>query len=315
MNILITEPDDYSIPAIEIYREIGNVKTSPAFSELTDRDVQGANVLVIRLKHFISRQLIEKAPQLKYIVSTTTGTDHIDEAFASKQGIKLLSLNGETNFLETIPSAAEFTWALLLALSKRIVPAINDVKEGNWDRLKFRGVNVKGKRLGILGLGRIGKQITRVAQAFEMKDSAFDPYQKEWIDGVEKKQTPEELFQDADFLTILIPAANNKKFVSAELLQKTKKGAAVINTSRGSVWDERAVIELLLSSHLSGVATDVITYETEPLKRLQSPILAYNGKLDNLIVTPHLGGATLESMQAAELYLAKKLLQTFRSSQ
>jgi D-3-phosphoglycerate dehydrogenase / 2-oxoglutarate reductase len=191
---------------------------------------------------------------------------------------------------------------------------VDDVKEGNWDRSKFRGVNLHGKSLGILGLGRIGKQIAFFAQAFGMKVSAFDPYQKEWLEGVQKTDSPEALFSSSDFLIILINASNNYKFVSAELLQKVKKGAFLVNTSRGSVWDEKAVVDLLLASYLGGVATDVITNETEPSKRVQSPLLAYNGKLKNLIITPHLAGATRESMQAVEEYLAQKFLQLVQSS-
>lgn len=313
MNILITEPDDYNVKALEIYSRLGNVRTLNSSNVLSEADTSDIDVLVVRLNYFISNKIIGQSPRLKYIISTTTGTDHIDEAAVSEKGIRIISLRGETRFLQTLPSSAEFTWSLLLAISKNIVPAVWDVREGNWERLKFRSINLRDKTLGILGLGRIGKQVASFGLAFNMKVMAFDPYQQYWLDGVQRTDSCEALFSHSDFLVILINAFGNHKFVSSDLLKKTKKGAFIVNTSRGSVWDEQAVIDLLLSSHLAGAATDVITNETDPAKRLKSPLMAYNGKLSNLIITPHLAGATRESMEASEEYLAEKFMHLFQS--
>jgi D-3-phosphoglycerate dehydrogenase len=309
MHILITEPEDYNQNAINAYLKIADVSLLSPFESLLEKDLSTVDALVIRLKYKISAAVINAAPLLKYIISPTTGLDHIDEQRAVERGIQIISLKGETEFLETIPSTAELTWGLLLSLLKKIPAAANDVAAGNWNRQTFRGHNLKGASVGILGLGRVGKQVAKFALAFDMKVSAFDPYQAEWLQDVKKTDSAVDLAKDCDILIIHIPAEGNKRFVSASLLQCLRKGAYVINTSRGSVWDEREVSRLLLSGHLQGVATDVLSGEIDEEKRRKNPLLAYAGKLKNLIITPHIAGATFESMFETEEFVSQKFLE------
>lgn len=309
MHLLITEYQDYNKNAIEAYKKVANVSLLNPLESFNKKDFSNIEVLVIRLKYKISADIINSAPLLKYIISPTTGLDHIDEKRAHEKGIEIISLKGETEFLKTIPSTAEFTWGLLLSLIKKIPAACSDVAAGNWDRQSFRSHNLKDTKLGILGLGRVGKQMAKFALAFEMRVCAYDPIQPEWLPEVERMRSPLELAKNSDILIIHIPSDGNTRFISGALLRNLKKGAYIINTSRGSVWDEKEVLKLLLSGHLQGVATDVLSCETELERRKKNPLLAYAGKLPNLIITPHIAGATFEAMHETEEFVAQKFLK------
>lgn len=306
LNILIAEPRDYSAEALKIYASTGIVYLLPELNMPLEEAIANVHTLVIRLQYQIDASLLEKAPHLKFIISPTTGLDHIDETVCVGKGINIISLRGETDFLASIPSTAEFTWGLLLSLTRRIPTAATHVTNGGWDRNLFKGHNLRGKKLGILGLGRVGRQVAQYAKVFGMEIMAYDPFINDWVVGVEKMESAASLFMKVDIVSIHIPVAGNNGFVSAELLNLMQPGALLINTSRGSVWNEAAVAELLESRHLGGVATDVLNEEMDVDSRLQSPLLALSNRTDNLIITPHIAGATYESMAATEIFVAEK---------
>jgi D-3-phosphoglycerate dehydrogenase len=200
----------------------------------------------------------------------------------------------------------------LLALIRHIPAASQHVAAGGWDRNLFKGNNLSGKKLGILGFGRVGKQVAGYAKAFGMAVQACDPYSGEWMDGVKQLTDAAQLFSQSDIISIHIPAAGNDGFASAQLLGHLKPHALLINTSRGSVWDETAVAALLENEKIAGVATDVIAHELDANDRQQSPLLRLAAQHHpRLIVTPHIAGATYESMHATENFVAEKWLVQF----
>ncbi|MEO7310324.1 MAG: NAD(P)-dependent oxidoreductase [Chitinophagaceae bacterium] len=308
MNILIAEPENYSHTAIEMYATVGNVVQLPDLNVPLEAVIAHFEVVVLRLGYVIDKGMLQKASKLRYIISPTTGLDHIDEVAAAEKGISIISLRGEASFLSAIPSTAEFTWTLLLALLKRLPDAVQHVIEGGWNRNLYKGNNVKGKKIGILGLGRVGKQVGGYALAFGMEVMAYDTDPSQLMSGIKMAATPEELFSWSQILCIHIPALNNDGYISANLLQLLSLGAFVINTSRGSVWDEAAVATLLQNHHLGGVATDVLGGEMNEVTRKSNPLLSIAGKLPNLIITPHIAGATFESMAATEDFVSRKFM-------
>lgn len=314
MKLLITEAKDYSPKALALYAGVANVFFYEPLHGSLEEAVVDMDAMVIRLNYKISRDLICQAPNLKFIISPTTGLDHIDERAAMLQGITLVSLKGETAFLESIPSTAEHTWGLILSLVRKIPFAYNQVVAGHWNRQAFRGNNLKGKKLGIIGLGRVGRQVLKYALAFGMDVTAYDPFLTHWPAQAGRAPKIEPLLQQCDIITLHIPHHHNNNFLSRPLLEKVKKGAFLINTSRGSVWDEPAVAQLLVSRHLGGVATDVISQEQEPEQRKQNPLLQLAGRQNNLLITPHLAGATVESMHATEEYTAQKFCDILTQS-
>ena len=184
--------------------------------------------------------------RLRAIVTATTGLDHIDLEYAQERGITVLSLRGETEFLQEVRATAEHTWALLLGLLRNIVPASIAARQGNWDRDRFRGQELNGKRLGIVGLGRLGQKVARYGQVFGMAVGAFDPLVREWIDGVRREPTLTDLLKKSDILSLHVPLnTETQGMIGATELALLPAGAVLVNTSRGQLIDESALIKAL----------------------------------------------------------------------
>lgn len=314
-NILNAEAQDYSRKAYQILCELGPVTKMNLTQEELPAHVADCEILIVRLGLNINSAIMDAAPRLRYIVSATTGTDHIDLEAARQRNIEVVCLKGETAFLESIPSTAEHTWALLLALLRKIPQACTHVMEGGWDRQRFRGNNLAGKKLGILGLGRVGKQVARYALAFGCETAAFDPYLKIWPDPqIKRYNVVADLLQWCDILCIHIPHnPANHHFLDSTLLAHLKPGAMLINTSRSGIWDEAAVVEALETRRISALATDVVEYEREPEIRNRGFLLQYAQTHDHVVITPHIAGATFESMEMTEVFIVNKLTDIIKN--
>jgi D-3-phosphoglycerate dehydrogenase len=307
-RILNVEPSGYSAEARALIMELGTVaekemSRSELLSELGSYDV-----LIVRLSHQIDRKLIEAGRSLLAIVTATTSLDHIDVDYAQVHGIAILSLQGETKFLQSINATAEHTWALLLALVRRIIPASLDAGIGNWNRDAFKGHELCGKHLGLVGLGRIGKKVADYGQAFGMDVGAYDPFTREWKEGVWRASALPELLKWSDVLSLHVPLnSETRGLIGKDELALIPQNAVIINTSRGQLIDEKTLVEALENGRMAGGALDVIAHERDAELRRKSRLLSYAKTHDNLIITPHLGGATHESMAKTEIFMARKL--------
>lgn len=308
IRILNAEPEGYSEKARQILQNIGELVEESVSQEGLAAKVRGFDVLIVRLGLRVRREILASSDRLNVVASATTGLDHIDLEAAREQNITVLSLQGEQEFLRSVPATAEHTWALLLALIRRVAWAFDDVREGGWDRDRFRGHDLKGKRLGILGLGRIGEQVARYGIAFGMKVGAYDPYRKEWMNGIRRFEAVEEILRWSEILSVNLPL-NEKTpgFLNEERLHLLPRRAWIVNTSRGAIIDEIALINLLEQGHVAGAAVDVLAVEQPAEDRARSPLLQYAREHDNLLITPHLGGATVEAMRRTEVFMAQKL--------
>lgn len=313
MEILITEPTDFSENALDRLSVIGNIKKGPFCRKELFNAITHTDVLIVRLGHLIDHQLIEKAIQLKYILSPTTGLNHIDIEFANKKNIRIISLKGEDEFLDTIPSTAEHTWALLMALLRKVPQSFADVKKGNWDRDKFKGNNLEALSIGVFGFGRVGKQVAKIAKFFKMQVFVYDINEIESADCL-VVNSPSELFQNSDIITVHLDLKDeNKSIIDKELLSQLKKGAYLINTSRGELINEVDLVMFLENKTLIGVAVDVIQNENLLSSIFDSPIINFARKNDNVIVTPHIAGATFQSMLMTEEFVVNKFIDIFKN--
>ncbi len=312
-RILNAEPEDYSPQALEILRSAGTVEMKALDREGLLAAVRDADILIIRLKFQIDEQVLSAAPRLKALVSATTGLDHIDLEVAARRGVKVLSLKGETEFLRSIPATAELTWGLLLAVTRKIPAAFDSVLRGRWERDEFKGRDLAGKRLGILGLGRIGSMVARYGLAFGMRVMSYDPQPAQWLDGVERSASMADLLAGSDIFSIHVPLnPETRHLIGRTELDLLPPGALLINTARGDILDEQALLEALESGRIGGAALDVLSNErSDALSR--SPLIEYARRHSNLILTPHIGGATYESMAATEVFMAEKLVQYLES--
>jgi len=307
LEILNVEPQGYSPKAREILDELGAVTEQETDHAGLIEAIGGYDILITRLAHRIDGQVFAAAPRLKVVVSATTGLDHIDLEAAAAHGVEILSLKGETDFLRGVTATAELTWGLLLTLVRRIPAASSSVTGGNWDRDAFRGHEIKGKRLGIIGLGRLGRMVADYGRAFGMTVLAYDPYLEDWPAGVDRAETLEDLFSQADVVSLHPPLNDQtRSMIGASLLSRLPKGAVLINTSRGGVIDEEALLTALSTGKLAGAGLDVLADEVKE-KIAGSKLVAYARGHDNLILTPHIGGATYESMEATEIFMVEKL--------
>lgn len=220
--------------------------------------------------------------RLKGITRAGVGTDNIDKQAATRLGIVVMNTPGGNTV-----STAEQTFALMLGLSRNIAPAYASLLDGKWDRKKFKGHQLLGKTLGVVGLGRIGQEVASRAQAFGMKVLGFDPYlsdqQMEQL-GLKPVKTVDDLLPEIDYLTVHTPLTEETKgLIGKQQVARIKPGARLINCARGGIYDEEALADGLKSGQLGGVALDV--YSSEPCT--DSPLFGMPG----VLCTPHLGAA------------------------
>ena len=302
MIVLNAEPNGYSQKAIENWKAKGYKYKASGWDEIINTDTfPGVHILIVRLARKVDRAIVEKFPSLTHLVSATTGLDHIDTDVLHEKNIKLVSLRGQDDFLRTIPSTAEHTWALLLALIRNIPAANEDVKKGNWQRDLFRGYQLKDKKIGIVGLGRTGTKVATYAKAFGMQVQFFDPY----VTGNDytKCNSLEELLSSSDIISLHVHlTAETEKLINAGNIKSVKSGSLLINTSRGKIIDETVVAAALHSKQIAGLATDVLATELSTLQ--SSPLWQAQQQNQNIIITPHIGGATNDAMWACEEFIS-----------
>lgn len=313
VRIGILEPDRYPARALEILRPLGDV-TQRTESTPIAHFVATVDALIIRLQFLINKDFLAQAPHLKVISTATTGLDHIDLKATEQRNITVLSLRGETDFLRTVTATAEHTWGLLLALLRHIPQAHQAVVSGDWNRNKFFGHELQGRTLAIVGLGRIGQMVARYGLAFQMRVIAHDPFQIQWLPGVERMHDLPDLLSQADVLSIHVPLSDETKhLISRNEFAALKSGAIVLNTSRGAILDEAVLLENLENGRLAGAALDVIHDEYSPSSGLRNRTIHYAATHDNLLLTPHLGGATHDSLEKVEMFMAEKLARHLQS--
>jgi D-3-phosphoglycerate dehydrogenase len=299
MKVLVS--DSLSEEGLEILRSAGlNVVYKPGLSpEELKKEIEDADALIIRSGTKVTKEIIDHAKRLKVIGRAGTGLDNVDVAKATEKGIVVMNVPGGNTL-----SAAEHTFALILSLARRIPQANAAVKSGVWDRKKFMGVELNGKVLGVIGLGRIGSIVAERALCFKMKVLGYDPFVSPEVAkerGIELVSL-DELLSKSDFVTIHTPLTKETyHLLNKERISKMKKGAYLINCARGGIVDENALYEALVSGHLAGAALDV--FEKEPVPP-DYPLL----KLDNVVVTPHLGASTVEAQKVVAVEIAKQVV-------
>ncbi len=261
--------------------------------------VRGASALIIRSATQVTEEVLEAGRDLVVVGRAGIGLDNVDIAAATRRGVMVVNAP-QSNII----SAAEHALALLISQARNIPGADADLKAGNWKRSKWEGVELHGKTLGILGLGRVGGLVAQRALAFGMRLVAYDPYvtpERARQMGVELAESIEDLVGDADFLTIHLPRTpETEGLVGADLLAKAKRGIRIVNTARGGILDEDALADAITSGQVAGAALDVFAKEPTTKSRLF--------ELDQVIVTPHLGASTAEAQDKAGTTIAEQVV-------
>src|SRR6516164_11299476 len=265
-------------------------------------EIREADALLVRSATKVTPTLLEHATRLRVIGRAGVGVDNVDLDAATKKGIVVMNTPGGN-----AASVAEHTLALLLALARRVPQADRSLKEGRWEKKAFTGVELRGKTLGLIGLGKIGTEVVRLAQAYQMEVIAYDPYVSSLIAGEQnvKLVSMEELLKASDFVSLHASATpETHHLLNARTLALAKPGVRIVNCARGELIDEADLLAALETGHVAGAGLDV--FETEPPPDLR---LAAH---PHVIATPHIAGSTEEAQEIVGIRIAEQVRDYLR---
>ena len=265
--------------------------------------ISNFNIVIVRSRTTLTKEMIEKADNCKIIARVGVGLDNVDQVAAKEKNIRVINAaEGAMN------AVAELVLGFMLSLARQTARGDRAIRNGQWLKNELKGTELRGKYLGIIGLGNIGKRLGRLARALNMNIIGYDvvPIDEEFAKEVGlMKADLDTLLQSSDYISIHVPLLDSTyHLINAQKISTMKKTAKIINTSRGGVVDEDALYEALKNGDLGGVALDV--FEKEPA------IGNKLAELDNVILTPHIGAQTKEAQSLAANIIGEKIIQILR---
>ncbi|HEY7099941.1 MAG TPA: phosphoglycerate dehydrogenase [Terriglobales bacterium] len=296
MKVIVAEK--ISASAIDLLHE-------PRWTVVTPDQIDGnlasqlesADALIVRSAVQVNADLLSTARKLRVIGRAGVGVDNVDLDAATRKGIAVMNTPGANAV-----AVAEHTLGMMLAMARHLPRANTLMHAGKWEKKSLQGSELRGKKLGVIGLGRVGMEVARRAKAFGMEIVAHDPFVSSVMareQGIRMAKV-EEVYEVADYLSLHVGLTpQTAGMINAETLKKMKKGVRLVNCARGELIDEKALVSALTSGHMSGAALDV--FSEEPPKN--SPL----ANLDNVILTPHIGGATHEAQEAVGYQIAHQV--------
>src|SRR5438477_2331652 len=286
---LLEQRPEFKVRVLE--KRLSEAELVPLVSEVA--------ALVVRSETKVTKTVIEGAPRLRVVGRAGVGTDNVDVETATQCGIVVMNTPGGNTV-----STAELTFAMLMALARKIPQAHASMKAGQWNRKEFQGVELHNKTLGVVGMGRIGSEVARRAIAFGMRVLAHDPYLA--LSRAKALQVElvelDELYTRSDFITVHMPMSEETRgMINAAAFARMKKGVRVLNCARGGIINERDLFDAIRSGQVAGAALDV--YETEPLPK-DFPLR----DLPQVVMTPHLGASTEEAQENVGIEVAEAII-------
>lgn len=297
MKILITDP--LHGDGVKLMERIGEVDLAPGLTpqQLAEK-IQDYQVLVVRSKTKVTREVIDAGRQLKAIARAGVGLDNIDVEYARAKGIEVINTPGALT-----TAVAELVLGMMLGWARHLPRADSTMKRGLWEKNKLMGSELHGKTLGIVGTGRIGRTVGERAAAFSMDLLAYDVVVNESFAKLARYTDLDTLLHESDYVTIHVPLIpQTRHMIGSRELGLMKPTGVLINASRGGVIDEQALVEALRDHKIAGACLDV--YAREPPS---GPLL----ELPNAILTPHIGASTVEAQRSAAVLVAEKLGELF----
>jgi phosphoglycerate dehydrogenase-like enzyme len=304
VKIQLLEPEAFPPAAARRLAELGPVIEGPT------ANTQDVTAVFTRLASVLDAEFHANYPALRWIVSPTTGLNHIDLDHFAASGVEVISLRERTEFLDNIHATAELTIALALALIRDLPAAVAAVRGGAWDRYPHKGNELHGKTVMIHGYGRIGRMVAPIYRGFGCRILAND---------IVPGRVPEDLrcdfaaaLAETDVLSIHLPLnSETEGLVGREILARLPARAVVVNTSRGEILDQDYLLSSLEQGKLAGAALDVLTGEPDPVSPLLQARMNALGR--RLIVTPHIGGFTQESLSTVEEFITGAFIDSVRA--
>jgi D-3-phosphoglycerate dehydrogenase len=270
-------------------------------AEEVARALSDAEALIVRSRTQVTADLLDRGPALKLVARAGIGVDNIDVPAATAR--RVLVINAP---LGNVQSTAEHTLALIFALARSIPSADRAVREGRWKK-GYEGTQLEGKRLGVIGIGKVGRRVAALADAIGLEVVACDPYvpDEAWFSLPARRVDARELLTTADIVTLHVALSpETLNLIGADELATMKRGSYLVNCARGGLVDEDALVEALQQGHLAGAAIDV--FRVEPLPA-DSPLLQFS----NVILTPHVAASTREAQEQVSTEIATQVLDFF----
>jgi D-3-phosphoglycerate dehydrogenase / 2-oxoglutarate reductase len=295
MKIVIA--DKVSPSALKVFADHPDWTIVSPDKEQLAGELADADAIVVRSATFVDAPVMEKAPKLRVIGRAGVGVDNVDLDAATKRGVVVMNTPGGNAV-----AVAEHTFALMLAMARFIPRAHSTMAAGKWEKKTLQGTELRGKTLGIVGLGRVGVEVLRRAQSFGMKVLAHDPYVAPSLaQQLNVTMVPlDDLYAQSDYITLHVGLTpQTQGMINPETIGRMKKGVRLVNCARGELLNEPAVVEALQSGQLGGAGLDV--YSHEPPK--DSPLMT----LPNVVLTPHIAGSTNEAQEAVGVQIALQI--------
>ncbi len=308
---------NFTPTANDILKDLGSVDYLNLDQQHLLEKISSYNILIIGIGLSIDKEIIDDAENLELIATATTGLDHIDVDYVQKRDIKIISLIDELKFLDSISGTAELAFGLMVCMMRPIIPSFNSIMNYEFNRERFCGHNLSGNTLGVVGLGRLGKMMVKYAKAFNMRVIVYDPYvDKNVFKAYNCEMVSfETLLKESDVVSIHVHLFDETEgMFNIEAFKKMKNSAYLINTSRGKIVNENALLYALENHIIAGYATDVLVDELNFTNNFNCHALIEFAKInDNCIILPHIGGMTFESREATDILIAKKIVDEINS--
>ena len=302
MNVLIAEP--MAQAGIELLQSQPGWNVVVSNPKEYAKHLGEADVLIVRSAVQVTGEVIKQAPKMRAIGRAGVGVDNIDLTAATAAGVLVMNTPGGNAV-----SVAEHTIALMLSMARSIPQASASTKAGKWEKKKFLGSELRGKTIGIIGLGSIGREVVKRVQAFEMRVLAHDPYVTAQLakDFGIQLVTLHELYKNSDYITVHVSLTpQTDKLLNKEAFARMKKGVRIVNCARGELVDEGALNQAIESGKVGGAALDVFLKEPTDASH---PLFSH----DQVLATPHIGGSTEEAQEIVGVRIAEQIVEYIRN--
>lgn len=299
----LAETEDFSNEVICDLKKRFNYSEGAVLQEELRQLLEDVDIFWFRLGYKIDKSVLSSKSKVRILATPVTGIDHIDEDLCEELGVEIICLRGEYEFLKEVRATAEHTLNLAMTLMRNIVPAVLDVKGGNWNRDLFRGRELYKKKVGIIGYGRLGEICAELFSAFGCEIMIYDTQRK--ASKYMEAQSIKEIILWSDIVSLHVSYnKSNHNLIDSTTISYFDSQTYLINTSRGGLIDEDALYEQLLNKKIAGAALDVLEGEPEVKS---NKLINYANNHSNLIITPHIGGNTYESFEKTEKFISQKI--------
>lgn len=291
---------------LDSLKRVAIVDVKPPDRQWVLQHIHEYDAIFVSLMVPMDEEIISRATRLKKLITCSTGLDHLDLRALESRGIELQSIKTDFDLLDQVTATAELAWALALAASRKLPAAHNAAMQGIWAREIYRGRQLSGRTLGILGVGRLGKMMADYGRAFRMRVLGCDNNPRQKLDHVQYVDF-KTLLAESDVLSIHIHLTEaNRGLINRDALKLMKKDAIIVNTSRGAIIDEDALVEAIRSGKLGGAGLDVIDGEWRT-DLIDHPLIKLAREHPNVVIVPHVGGITIESQSMTMQFCADRL--------